>query len=392
MPLANRFLRRTELTSPEPKYPLEVFLCRNCSLVQLLEIVSPKQLFQSYAYLTGISNEMISHFADLAHELSPLLPEKKRPFVVDIGSNDGSLLREFSRLSYHVLGVEPASNVARIATKRGVTTVNAFFNAETARKVEKNRGKAEVITCTNVFAHIDDLDSFVEAIRSLLATGGVLVVEVPYLVDMLSRNEFDTIYHEHLSYFRVEPLNRLFDSHGMRLIDAKKVNVHGGSIRLLVTKEENRAEPHRRVRTLLKKEERLGLSSLAPYARFARSSIRTRERLELMLAELKERRMRIAGYGAAAKGNTLLNWCRIGPETVEYIADDTPLKQGLFSPGMRIPIVSTRRISLDKPDYVLVLAWNWFHEIAKKEQKYIDNGGKFIVPVPEPRILTKASR
>jgi novobiocin biosynthesis protein NovU/D-mycarose 3-C-methyltransferase len=387
MPLANRFLAAAELKEKELTYPLEVYLCGQCHLVQLADVVSPEILFGNYAYFTGVSKDMTRHLQELAHEAFVFLRRKRGAGVLDIGSNDGTLLVQFSELGFRTLGVEPASNIASIARENGIRTINAFFDISVAHRILKEEGKCDIISATNVFAHVDDLDSFVEAAKLLLTDDGFLVIEVPYLVDMIRNTEFDTIYHEHLSYFRVQPLSKFFIGHGLKIVRVKRVPVHGGSIRLYVSKEDSQRTPKPSVARFEANEEKLGFNSEKPYRDFADRVVAIRDDLRDMLATLKGQEKKIAGYGAAAKGNTLLNWCKIGPDTIEYIVDDTPAKQGKFTPGTKIPIVSRARLSDERPDYLLILAWNWLQEIMRKEASYMAGGGRFIVPIPTPRIL-----
>lgn len=384
-PLANGFLKKEHLEYKESVYPLDIYFCAQCGLVQLRDVVSPELLFKQYTYLTGVSKTMQQHFSRLASELVNNLELSKDDLVIDVGGNDGTLLREFKQLGTRTLGVEPATNVADIAEKQGIETINDYFSVDVAKNIVTRKGRAKTIIGTNVFAHVNDLDRFLEAVNSLLASDGTFVIEVPYLVDLLSRTEFDTMYHEHLSYFAVRPLVTLFKRFDMELFDVKRMPVHGGSIRCYV----GRSPPPRRtsVDQLLALEEDLMLNSLNTYLQFGSRVRDIRLQLTSLLKRLKREGHRIVGYGATAKGNTLLNYCKIGTDILDYITDNTSLKQGLYSPGMHIPVLPPERLLRDIPQYALLLAWNYLDEVLDKERDYRKLGGKFIIPIPEPRIV-----
>lgn len=384
-PLANSFLRESELESSENFYPLDVYFCINCYLVQLLDIVSPEVMFKEYAYMTSASKPMQVHFSELVEDVVQNFKPANNSLVVDIGSNDGTLLRCFSKFDLRVLGVEPATNIAQIARAKGIPTINRFFDEECAVKICKKYGKANVITAANVLAHNDDLESFAHGIYALLADDGVFIIEVPYMLNLLDNMEFDTIYHEHLSYFAVHPLIYLFRKFGMEVVDVKQIPIHGGSIRVFVQKSP--AQKSQNVVNMLSMELEAGINSLETYTEFGREVYSIKEKLVRLLKTLKENGARITGYGATAKGNTLLNFCKIGPDILDYISDTTPLKQGCYTPGMHIPVVFEEKFHKDPPDYALLLAWNYGEEIMRKESKYRQNGGKFILPIPEPRVI-----
>lgn len=384
-PPANSLLKKEQLTSKEAFYPLDIYFCPECGLVQLRDVVSPKILFKDYVYLTGVSQTMKRHLHQLAVEVISRFNLSKDDLVIDVGSNDGTLLKEFKQLGIKTLGIEPATNVALVAEREGIETVNDFFSIEVAKNIIERKGHARVITGTNVFAHINDLDVILHAVDNLLTSDGIFVIEVPYLVDLLSKTEFDTMYHEHLSYFSLRPLVTLFKRFNMELFDVKRIPVHGGSIRCYVRRSPSTIESS--VYRLLALEEDLKLNSFSTYLEFGARVRNIKLQLTSLLKRLKREGYRIVGYGAAAKGNTLLNYCKIGTDILDYIADNTPFKQGLYTPGMCIPVVPPSRILRDMPDYALLLAWNYLDEILKKEQNYRELGGKFIVPIPEPRIV-----
>jgi len=384
-PLANSFLKSKE-TRGEKSYPLNVLFCPECGLVQLGYAVPPEVLFRDYIYFSSTTDVMRLHFAKLAEEVLERF-SKPDALVVEVASNDGVLLRNMLGKGVRILGVEPATNIAEVANKSGVETLNDFFDSDTAAKIASRRGKAAVILANNVFAHIFDLHDFVKGLDCLLEPDGVIVIEVPYLVDMFEKKEFDTIYHEHLAYFSIKPLVRLFDAHGMEIFEVKRVPVHGGSIRIYVQRNGAKNRMTGAVKKLLAIEERMGLHARPAYDKFANDVERLRTDLTGLLKKLKSEGKRIAGYGAPAKGNTLLNYFKIGSDLLDYTVDKSQYKVGLFTPGMRLPIYAESRIIEDKPDYVLILAWNFSERIVEQEREYLDGGGHFIVPVPSPRII-----
>lgn len=354
--------------------------------MQLGDVVPPEILFKDYIYVSGTSNTLRTHFEGMAKEVVEKFGLNSDSMVIDIGSNDGTLLRCFQGLKIKTLGVEPATNVAKLAREKGIETINDFFDEKIARRI---RGEAKVgaVLATNVFAHVNDLDDFLHGIKILLDDTGVFVIEVPYLVDLLEKMLFDTIYHEHLSYFALEPLATLFDRFDMKIIDVKRVDSHGGSIRVYVVRSTSSFQPTESVTRLLQLENRFRLSSPETYLDFASQLKLLKEKLVSMLKRFKAEGNKIVGYGAPAKGNTLLNYCKIGTDILDYIVDESPLKQGLYTPGAHIPVLPTRQIRVDRPDYVLLLAWNYATEILEREREYRRTGGKFIVPIPEPRII-----
>src|SRR2546425_6028266 len=310
-PLANRFLKREQLEETEPSFPLDVYFCHTCGLAQLVDVVPAEVLFHDYPYLTGVSSPMRTHFAALAEEVAQQYHVGPDSLVVDIGSNDGTLLSGFRRFGPNILGVEPAANVAATANAAGIETMNQFFDPALAEEIARTRGPAHVVLATNVFAHVHDLEQFLRGVSAMLSAEGVLVIEVPYLVDMLNNTEFDTIYHEHLSYFAVRPMVALFTRFGMRIVGLKRLRVHGGSIRIAVQK--SRAPQAPVVARILNEEAERGLDSIRTYHDFAERVRGIGAELVNLLRSFKARGKRIVGYGAPAKGNTMLNFCKIGP-------------------------------------------------------------------------------
>jgi len=387
-PLANSFLREDHLAEPEPRFPLEVGFCERCTLVQLMHTVPPEQIFRDYVYVTATSSTITEHFHALAREAVERFGLGPADLVVEFGSNDGTLLKGFEPYGIRTLGVEPATNIAEIAESRGVRTVNDFFGPPVARKLRADEGAAAYIVGCNVVAHIPDINGTMEAVATLLADEGVFQLEAPYLTDLLDKSEFDTVYHEHFFYFSLSALAFAAERHGLRMFDVQHEPVHGGSIRPSFCHAGASHEPTPAVAEGHEREHRRGIDRIETYADFARRVGQIRERLLSLLHEYRAGGRRVAGYGAAAKGNTLLNYCGIGPELLDYVADKNPLKVGLYTPGMHLPVVPAARLAEDRPDYTLILAWNMADEIVSEQSGYREGGGRFLVPIPEPAVVT----
>mgnify|MGYP001609671552 CR=1 FL=1 len=386
-PAANAFLSKKELNSKEHLFPLKVNFCSDCGLLQLTHVVSPDYLFRNYVYVSSTSPVFVKHFEDYAKQVYENFNLNKNSLIVDIGSNDGILLRPFKKLGVRVLGIDPARKIAKEASKNGLETLPEYFDQKLADYIIKKNSFADVICANNVFAHVPLIDELVLAIRRLLKPEGILVIEAPYLVDFIQKNLFDTIYHEHVSYLSVKPLITFFKRFDMMVFDVQKTNSHGGSIRVFIKKNESKRRVRPSVEKFVKEEKVLGLQSLRTYQRFWKNVTKNKKELRLMLKELKSQGKSIVGYGAPAKGNTLLNYFDIGLDILEYIVDDSQYKQGLYSPGMHLPIVAPSKISETKPDYVLILAWNFADPIMSKLSNFKHRGGKFIIPIPEPKLL-----
>jgi C-methyltransferase C-terminal domain/Putative zinc binding domain/Methyltransferase domain len=384
-PLANSFLKKEELQNQELRFPLEVYLCSDCSLVQMLDIVSPEIMFRNYVYVSSTSPSFVAHFRAFASHVVERFSLPEHSLVIDVGSNDGILLRPFKEQQMRVLGIDPAENLAQLATESGIETLPRFFHTEVAREVVSRYGKASVITANNVFAHVNNLHEFAEAVKILLNDTGAFIFEVPYLGDLYRQNLFDTVYHEHLSYFAVQPLVYFFSRHGMRIFNIEKVSSHGGSLRVFVKPGSETRDGI--VGDYLEEERKLKLDSLHTWAEFSNKIILNKQKLQQMVRDLKSEGKRIAGYGAPAKGNTLLNYFEIGNRILDYIVDDSAFKQGLFTPGTHIPVVAPERLKVERPDHLLILAWNFAEQIMNKLGDYQSAGGKFIIPVPEARII-----
>ncbi|MBI2034166.1 MAG: class I SAM-dependent methyltransferase [Candidatus Levybacteria bacterium] len=386
-PLANAFITKKQLDQPERYFPLDVYFCQKCSMLQLGHVISPELLFGNYVYVSSTSPVFIKHFEDFVTDTHERFFLNSDSLVIDIGSNDGILLAPFKKAGTRVLGIEPAKKIARLAKKHGIPTLPNFFTVNLARKIVKKHGNADVITATNVFAHIDNLDEVISGLKVLLKEDGVFIIEAPYLIDFLKKRYFDLVYHEHLSYWSVRTLITIFQRFGMVVFDVQKVAVHGGSIRVFVKNKDGIHKTTQNVEKFLAQERIMKLEKEATYHAFAGEIQENKIALLRLLGRLKAEGKRIAAYGAPAKGNTLLNFFSIGTETLDYVVDDSNWKQGLFTPGKKIPVVSSKQMYVDRTDYMLVLAWNFAESIMQNHQRFKDADGKFIIPVPTPKVV-----
>jgi SAM-dependent methyltransferase len=383
-PLANSYLRAEDLAKAEPFYPLTVYVCGDCFLVQLPESASPESIFSDYAYFSSTSESWVRHAQAYVESVSERLSLGPESQVVEIASNDGYLLQWFVERGVPVLGVEPAANVAADAVERGIPTRVAFFGSATANELLAEGLAADLLLGNNVLAHVPDLNDFVAGVATLLKPGGTATFEFPHLLQLIEHTEFDTIYHEHFSYFSLLAVAPVFERHGLGVVDVEELPTHGGSLRLYVGHE---GRPGKRVEELLARERAAGLDGLERYARFEQQ-VRAvkRDLLELLIGARRDG-AQIAGYGAAAKGNTLLNYCGIRADLLDYVVDRSPHKQGLFLPGTRLPIHPPERIAESRPDLVLILPWNLRDEIVRQMAHVRDWGGRFVVPVPTATVL-----
>jgi SAM-dependent methyltransferase len=387
-PPANAFVSADALAEKQPAFPLDLFFCDDCAHVQLLDVVDPELLFANYVYVSGTSPVFVKHFEDYAATIvERFVPEPNGSLVIDIGSNDGTLLTQFKALGLDVLGIDPARDIAAAATANGIETLPMFFNAELAGEIKARHGAAQVITANNVFAHADDLAGITRGIQSLLAHDGVFVFEASYLVNVFEDTLFDTIYHEHLAYHSVKPLAAFLASHGMELIAAERVSSHGGSLRGIAQLAGGPHQADGSVAALIQHEADLGLHQADTLCAFGNKIEALKGQLTVVLEELKSAGKTIAGFGAPAKATTLMYHFGIGPEMIDFIVDDSPLKQGLYSPGMHIPVLPSEAIYSKKPDAIVILAWNFAEPIIHNHARYRDHGGKFIVPLPSVEVF-----
>ncbi len=386
-PPADQFLRREQLREPETYFPLEVMLCNGCGLAQLNYVVSPEILYRrDYPYESSLTRTGRLHWNEFAQTVTQRFGLGSKDLVVDIGSNVGVLLEAFRANGTRVLGVDPASNIVRIADKRGIETVNEFFSINVAKQITAAKGRASVITATNSFAHIDDLDGLVEAVKILLAPSGVFIIEAPYFLNLVNGLQYDTIYHEHLSYLSVKPLDTFFKRLGMEILDVEQRDIHGGSFRVYVARE-GQMPVSGEVEALKKTEEEAGIHTIESLRGFRERVEVNRRDLMWLLRQLKHGGRRIAGVSAPAKGMTLLNYCRIGMETLDFVTEKSTLKIGRFTPGTHIPVVPDESLMEQMPDYALLLAWNFADEIMHNLAPYRGNGGRFIIPIPVPHLV-----
>lgn len=383
-PLCESYVSAEGLNCMEPFYPLHVYVCDRCFLVQLEEYVSPAEIFSEYAYFSSYSDSWLMHAKSYTEMIIRRLNLDGRSLVMELASNDGYLLQYFIQNGIPALGVEPAANVAVVAVDRGVPTVVKFFGRQTAHELSVEHGLVDLVIGNNVLAQVPDLNDFVGGMKIVLKPGGVITMEFPHLMRLMSENQFDTIYHEHFSYFSFLAVERIFSSHGLTLFDVEELPTHGGSLRIYARHAEDSSKPiSDRAAELGRREEDAGFHRLEHYLTFGEKVKQTKRKLLEFLIDAKREGKTIAGYGAPGKGNTLLNYCGIRTDFVDYTVDRNPYKQGKYLPGTRIPIFDPQKIAESRPDYVLILPWNFKDEIMAQMSGIRDWGGRFVVPIPE---------
>lgn len=384
-PLADALVSKVDVDGPEATYPLDVAFCPECALMQILETVPPEELFcKDYPYFSSFSDTVVNNAKENTEHLIATRNLGEDSFVIELASNDGYLLKNYVKAGIPVLGIDPADTVVKAALDNGVPTLEKFFGLELAQELAAEGKKADVIHANNVLAHVADLKGFVDGIRVALKDDGVAVIEVPYLRNLIEGIQFDTIYHEHLCYFSVTALTNLFKAHGLHLNDVKRLPIHGGSLRLFIEKPD---APSEYVKQLLAEETELGIGAFEYYGSFGQKVETLISGLKVLLDDLKADGKRIAAYGAAAKGATMLNYSGIGTEVLDYVVDRNVHKQGLTMPGVHVPIEAPEKLLEDMPDYVLLLAWNFKDEVMKQQADFLEKGGKFVIPVPEPQVV-----
>jgi SAM-dependent methyltransferase len=387
MPLAGGFIHMDQIKD-EKSYPLDVYFCRNCKEVQLLDVVSADVLFEDYRFLSSVTRTLSEHFHEYAATMKNRFKLGKDSLVVEFGSNDGVLQKPFEDMGVKAVGFEPAKNVAKLAMAKGLTVVNDFFNTRTVKPVIEKYGHANLICANNVFAHIDDMHEAMRTIKLLLKPNGVFVFEVHYLADLLEKYQYDMIYHEHLMYHSLAPLSHLMHLFGMEIFDVERIPIHSGSIRVYSRLAENRSEKiSENVGNLLKTERTMGLYEEETFSKFAENIEAKRDELVETVKELRSKGKRIVGYGASGRASVQLNFCKLDPEDIGYVVDMSPEREGRVMPGVHMPIVDPKVLRTDKPDYAILFAYNYEKEVLGKETEFLDNGGRFIIPLPEVRIV-----
>lgn len=387
-PLSNAYLKAGQLQKMEPFYPLHAYVCESCYLVQLQGFQTPSQIFGEYAYFSSYSESWLQHAKAYADYMVERFGFDAKSQIIEIASNDGYLLQYFKGKGIPVLGIEPAGNVAAVAEAAGIPTAVRFFGTDVARELAQSRRQADLLLGNNVLAHVPDLNGFVRGLKLLLKPDGIITMEFPHLLRLMESNQFDTIYHEHFSYFSLMTVKRIFAAHGITLFDVEELTTHGGSLRIFAQHAEHATQPlARRVAELEQREKRAGLEDPGTYERFGEQVKQAKWNLLEFLINAKRAGKSVAGYGAPAKGNTLLNYCGIRSDFLDYTVDRSPHKQGLFLPGTRIPIYHPERIRETRPDYVLILPWNLKDEIMQQMAHIREWGGRFVVPIPRVEVL-----
>jgi SAM-dependent methyltransferase len=387
-PLCESYVSANQLNQMEPFYPLHVYVCDNCFLVQLEQYVSPQEIFTEYAYFSSYSSDWLKHAERYTKKMISELNLNEKSHVVELASNDGYLLQYFVKSGIPVMGIEPAENVAKAAEEKKVPTLVEFFGEELAERLADDNKKADLLLGNNVLAQVPDINDFVAGMKIMLKPEGVITMEFPHLSCLIAENQFDTIYHEHFSYFSLYAVEKIFAHHGIVLFDVEKLSTHGGSLRIYGRHLEDHGKKlSDRYKNLMEEELEAGVDKLDYYRSFGRQVIETKHKLLDFLIDAKRKGKRIAGYGAPGKGNTLLNYCGIREDFIDFTVDRNPYKQGKFLPGTHIPIHSPERIDETRPDYILILPWNFKEEIMQQMAHIKDWGAKFIIPIPEVQVI-----
>lgn len=388
MPIGDAYLAKEHIKKQD-LFDMDLFLCKNCGLAQLPEVVRPDDIYRPYIYRTSDSKGLVEHFRKYIAAIFDKYTPPKGSLVIDIGSNDGTLLRFCKDRGMKVLGFDPATTIACEATASGVPTCPEFFCLDAAKKARQNHGQAYVITANNVFANIDNVDSFMLGVKELLLPDGVFVFETGYVLDLLQKTIFDNIYHEHLSYYSVKPLDQFFKRHDMRIIDVERINTKGGSIRCFVQHTSGSRQQSPNVNTIMKLEEDCGVQDSQTFNLFSENINLVKRQLLTFLKRLKNNKRKIAGYGASIGVTTILYNCELGEGFIDYLVDDNPGREGLYSPGYHIPVLSPKELYAKKPDYAVILAWQYAGPIIAQHKQYLENGGYFILLLPQVRIIGK---
>ncbi|MBN2373534.1 methyltransferase domain-containing protein [bacterium] len=387
-PLSNSYLTKEQLHKMEPFYPLDVYVCENCFLVQLQEFENPETIFTDYAYFSSYSDTWLKHAKDYVDRMTGLFGLGKHSYVTEIASNDGYLLQYFVEKGIPVLGIEPARNVAEVAEKKGIPTETAFWGRETAARLASKGKYADLLLGNNVLAHVPDLNGFVSGLKIILKPQGVITMEFPHLMRLVEETQFDTIYHEHFSYFSLITADKVFASHGLTIFEVEELPTHGGSLRIYARHAEDNTKPFsERVYELKERETAAGFTNIDSYSGFSEKVKALKRETVRFLIQAKEEGKRIVGYGAPAKGNTLLNYCGIRTDFIDYTVDRNPHKQGRYLPGSHIPVESPNRIKETKPDYVMILPWNLKDEIMEQMSFIREWGGRFFIPIPKNTVI-----
>ena len=387
MPPSNALRTEEQLGMPEPTYLLDLAFCPVCALAQITVSVAPSELFAGYAYFSSYSTTMLAHAEELVERMVSERGLGSGDLAMEIASNDGYLLQYYLRAGVPVLGIDPARNVAAVAQEHGVETLCDFFGADLAEGLRDSGRRASVLHANNVLAHVPDINGVVRGIGRVLDDGGVAVIETPYVRDLVERLEFDTIYHEHLFYYSLTALDRLFERNGVRLVDVERIPIHGGSLRVFAAPGGVAGDVSDAVPRMLEEEDRARIATPEYFHGFAERVGLLKEQLHTLVFDLKAQGHRLAAYGAAAKGAVLLNTCGIAADQIDFVADRSEYKQGRFMPGVHIPIVGPERLLEEMPDEVLLLAWNLADEILGQQAEYTSRGGRFIIPIPEPEVV-----